>query len=99
MGGYELSIRTDLLESTSSSSAAAAQAPSQSPSMRERERRRVQRQLKRAQQDANWRAFLPGADKPETVNPPELVASPSDPWPPIRGPPLDRFLRRKEVLI
>ena len=67
--------------------------------MRERERRRVQRQLKRAQQDANWRAFLPGADKPETVNPPELVASPSDPWPLIRGPPLDRFMRRKEVLI
>jgi prophage regulatory protein len=86
-----LSVRTDLLEST----AQPPQAPSPSS---EQERRDSQRRAAANDVRNNWRAHVPGGDKSGELTPPAIAGPPYELPPPARGPPLPRFLRRKQVL-
>jgi prophage regulatory protein len=67
-----------------------------SPSAQERKRRREKRRQSGHETIAPW-LDIPGARMPVAAEPPELIERPHE-SPPVRGPPLPRFMRRKQVL-
>jgi prophage regulatory protein len=86
--------RTNLMDRTDLSTAD----PALSPSAQRRKERREKRQERGENLGQNWRSFVPGANEPVSTEPPALTAATYELPPPARGPPLSRFLRKREVL-